>query len=436
MRRALVRAVVLLGFLGLALPLAQPAEAGVIGFGPAFTDDASTGISTLKAYTHTVSGGEAVSVNGVGFDLLNSNTTPPNFAWDAQGKNRNELTNNNGDWKPALGGVTGPEIQGLLNDFTYSSNGDVAGSHQSFSLSGLSPGTAYESRLYIRVWDTEGSGRPIDFTFTNGSETDTVSILGDRPANQGYPSNHSAYYLAYAYTAQGTTMTIDAAVPPNASGKSGSLHHYAMSNEVVEGLPRVAIPGLFNTGVDNSGVPLPNDLDEIDPHYQIIVNPNGTGLGAHVEDETVFPIDGPWLDNSSTSKWIAPEFNTSGATAGDYVYEMLFDLGGLIPETASISGLWASDNAGLEILLNDVLVTSAGNAQFDDLIPFSIPIGGPFIEGMNTLAFRLNNATTGYTALRVEGLEGSAVRIPEPTTLALLGLGGLLSLARRRRRSA
>jgi hypothetical protein len=47
----------------------------------------------------------------------------------------------------------------------------------------------------------------------------------------------------------------------------------------------------------------------------------------------------------------------------------------------------------------------------------------------------LNNSAVGYTALRVEGLTGYAAVYPEPTSLMLLGLGGLGLLARRRRKS-
>ena len=252
MRTARVRTVVLLGFLGLALLLAQSGQAGVISLGPAITDDASTGISSfLKTYTHAVSGGEAVTVNGVSFDLLNSGTTPPNFVWDTHGRSKNQVTNNNNNWNPATGGVTGAGAQALLNDFTYSGNGPNPGDHQSYTISGLTPGSDYETRLYIRAWDTTGgSGRPIDVTFTNGTEVDgTGTVPEDRPSMLGYPSDHSAYYVSYAYTAQGTTMTIDAAVPAVAPPNSGSAHLYALTNEDV-GTPG---PGRF--------FPITNDAD-------------------------------------------------------------------------------------------------------------------------------------------------------------------------------
>ncbi len=183
-----------------------------------------------------------------------------------------------------------------------------------------------------------------------------------------------------------------------------------------------AIPGLFNTGVDNNGTPLPSGVGSIDPHYTITVNPDGSGPSARVQDDPAIP--GAWLPNSATSKWIGPQFNTSASAGGDYTYETTFDLTGFYPATAEIRGMWATDNAGLEILLNGQSIYSVSNG-FGVLTPFTIPVGSPFQAGVNTLTFRLNNASQGYTGLRVEGLAGTAVAIPEPSSLALLGLAGM-----------
>jgi len=198
--------------------------------------------------------------------------------------------------------------------------------------------------------------------------------------------------------------------------------------------PKQPIPGLFNTGVDSTGTPLPNSSSSIDPHYSIIVNPDGGGSGANVEDESAFPIAGPWLNNTSISKWIAPRFNTSGAAGGNYTYRTTFDLTGLDPSTASISGLWATDNAGLDILLNGQPTGNANPTQFSAFTPFTIGIGSPFVSGINTLDFQLNNASTGYTGLHVQFSSANAAVIPEPSTLAIwsLGLLGLIGWRRRR----
>ena len=44
--------------------------AGEISFSEGLTDDKSSGITFLKKYTHTISGGAAATINGVEFDLL------------------------------------------------------------------------------------------------------------------------------------------------------------------------------------------------------------------------------------------------------------------------------------------------------------------------------------------------------------------------------
>ena len=68
------------------------------------------------------------------------------------------------------------------------------------------------------------------------------------------------------------------------------------------------IPDLFNTGVDSNRVALADGA--IDPHYQIIVNPDTGSPNAIVEDST---IPGAWLADTTTSKWIGPRSNTAAA---------------------------------------------------------------------------------------------------------------------------
>src|SRR5262245_6840537 len=72
------------------------------------------------------------------------------------------------------------------------------------------------------------------------------------------------------------------------------------------------IPGLFNTGVDNAGVPLANNA--IDPHFRLMQSPDASAPGPNTFAvlDTVFPIaGGPWLANSSVSRWIGPMANQS-----------------------------------------------------------------------------------------------------------------------------
>jgi hypothetical protein len=184
-----------------------------------------------------------------------------------------------------------------------------------------------------------------------------------------------------------------------------TLHAFALTITLsIAHLHAAPIPGLFNTGVDNTGAALPDNT--VDTHYTITVNPDGGLPDAIVEDSTVFPIvAGPWLANSATSKWIGPRLETSAAAAGDYTYSITFDLTGLDPASAIITGQWTSDNAGPDILINGVSTGNSNPGSFGAYTAFTISTG--FIDGLNTLEFRVNNAALGYTGLRVE-LSGTA----------------------------
>ena len=161
------------------------------------------------------------------------------------------VTANFGDWTDG-GSVTGPEVVALLKDFTYSSDGANQPASQTFTLSGLTPGQDYDFRFYIRPWDTDGSGREIDFTFTNGSEVDTVAGPEDRPGTVLDTGDElSAFYLGYAYTAQGDTLSVNTAVGSDVAN-SGSFHMYGLTNQVVpepQGFAMLATAGLLMGGL-------------------------------------------------------------------------------------------------------------------------------------------------------------------------------------------
>lgn len=176
------------------------------------------------------------------------------------------------------------------------------------------------------------------------------------------------------------------------------------------------IPGLFNTGIGTNGALLPSGT--VDPHYRLIqsADPSFRGPNAFPVNDSGFPIP-PWLANGPNSKWIAPQANQgTGNQPGDYRYRLLFDLTGLDPTTAVITGRWSSDNTGPDVLLNGVStgVTSDGNfAALGN--PFTISSG--FLDGTNTLDFIVNNGAPGInpTGFRAE-ISGTADPLPPPGT--------------------
>ena len=219
------------------------------------TDDASTGVSTDKTYTHAVSGGGDAVLNGVNFAALLPLSDPAGLLWDTGEYNKNALPPiTNGGWLPGDGGVTGPMLAEMLGSFSYSGNGDRLERQQRYTLSGLSPGQDYTLRIYVRTWALNGSGRPMDLRFINGVETSYAPILEDRP-QLTFPAEplisvHSAYALDFEYVAAGTELVIEAQIPPGSPTPSGSMHLYALTNEISFGS---GAPEIISVSFDESG---------------------------------------------------------------------------------------------------------------------------------------------------------------------------------------
>ena len=197
-------------------------------------------------------------------------------------------------------------------------------------------------------------------------------------------------------------------------------------------VPPTAIK-LFNTGVKNDGTVAA--IGATDLHYTQ-VTPAGN------PSAFVFNVNNSPYAAPTNSQYISPDqnggttYNGGGYTVG---YQTSFDLTGLNPATALISGDWSTDNLGNDILINGIStgLTSGGFTSFThfNLAPFA----ADFQSGLNTLTFVWTNQ--GYLgALDVQNLQGTAVSAPVPeasTTVSLglmlaLGLGGI-AIARKKR---
>jgi hypothetical protein len=420
--------------------LASTSPAGTFAVLP-FHDDSDIGISSAKTYTHAVDFTGAPTINGVPFVAGGTGAFPG-------GQNNIPNALNLGNGLPAY--VTGG-ANDLLADFMYNAPNAFV------RLDGLTPGNTYETRLYHRLWDPEGDALPYDRTQWVAVDTD-----GDGVAEQStyYNADNPVSHVGGADTAVPTILSYQfTALAPSVrfsinvyNPDSATYHLYALTNELVapgpppppppvpQPVPATPIPGLYNTGVDDSGVPLPDNVD--DPHYSLLgVDIFGPG---NVLPDATLPADGfpipPWVANSGTSRWIGPAANDANGPAGYYYYETLFDLTGMRPETAVIRGQWATDNYGYEILLNGTPTGNLNTSQFGAFTPFEIAghLGDPFVEGLNSLIFVVTNAPGGAAnpaGLRIEGLTAGVEPIPEPSTIALAGAAILgLLWARRRKR--
>ena len=192
---------------------------------------------------------------------------------------------------------------------------------------------------------------------------------------------------------------------------------------------------IFNTGVDASSTALPGGTLG-DPHYQLISVPGGTST---IRTWTVAgggAIAG-WIGDNTTSTWIGPNSgNTLIGIPGDYAFRTQFTL----PSAGSVSliGRWATDNSGLDILLNGVSSGNVNTTQFLGWTAFELS-SSSVIAGTNNLDFVVRNEVgspvNSPIGLRVEFTSATFNAVPEPSSIVLAGCGlvGLLVFAQRAR---
>ena len=215
----------------------------------------------------------------------------------------------------------------------------------------------------------------------------------------------------------------------------------ASAMALTAGAHAATIAGLYNTGVDNSGVVLSGD--GVDPHWAFSVvsgTAPATGTDAFTSlNNAAFPA-GYWVLDNSASRWITPTPNAGDsfdpAADGIYDYTLTFNLAS--PTKASFTGQYAVDNQVTGILLNGVALSTNGGGTDGAFTSFGASSG--FKAGANTLTFQVDNfAQSGGnpTGLNVE-FTSSVAGVPEPATWAmmLVGFGGLGAAIRSRRSRA
>ena len=239
------------------------------------------------------------------------------------------------------------------------------------------------------------------------SATFSVQALGTSPLSYQWLKNGTLISGAVS-----PSLTLTTIQKPNEADYSAIISN--SSGSVTSAVARLTvfetIPDLYNTGVNDLRAPAADGLADL--HYALIQNADTNSTYAIIEDSTVFPIvEGPWLANTATSKWIGPQLNTVASAVGTYVYRTTINLTDRDPSTVVIIGRWSTDNAGTDIRVNGVSTGNPRNDSFAAYTPFTI-YGTNFVAGTNTLDFVVENlAAPGYTGLRVEIIR-SNVRIP------------------------
>ena len=190
----------------------------------------------------------------------------------------------------------------------------------------------------------------------------------------------------------------------------------------------ISVPGLYNTGVNSSGIVLPQQ--SLEQHYSV----SGASTIAYIVPPVYEPNLGwAWLPAPAGSAWIGPNSTTNTASPDPveiYSYTIQFNLTGYNLADVRVSGSWMTDNTG-EMFLNGISTgfTTDGDS-YKHLTAFSLDSG--FVAGMNTLEFRVLNEFVGPnpSGLCVAGL--TATLVPEPTVSTLAAALFVTAIFRRR----
>lgn len=207
---------------------------------------------------------------------------------------------------------------------------------------------------------------------------------------------------------------------------SSLILSWMISQTLLSAAP-TAIPGVFSTGVDQAGFPLPSGF--VDPHYTVTASPVGA-----VSALATAPFF-MWNANTSSSSWINISGIAGDAPAGTYIYSISFSLNGFDPGTASISGNWNSDNTSA-IVLNGNPTGISHSTPWDFVTFDAFAINSGFVSGLNTLSFVVENLpsdASNPTGLQVNILSATAVAVPEPAALAILSSLAAIAVWSRRR---
>src|SRR5262249_34495544 len=152
----------------------------------------------------------------------------------------------------------------------------------------------------------------------------------------------------------------------------------------------VAIPGIFGTGVDGNNNTLGGGQQ--DSHYTMSYSYSDSS-GTHTGSLVPFVVNdanlpGTWAPIGAHSRWLSSAANAS-ANPGTFTFQTSFDLTGFDPASVVLTGKWATDNGGIDILVNGHS-TGLSSAKFRPLTSFSITgATNFFVPGVNTIAFEV-----------------------------------------------
>jgi len=139
-----------------------------------------------------------------------------------------------------------------------------------------------------------------------------------------------------------------------------------------------------------------------------------------------------YFPDTATAAWVSPQANGNAGAGGFYTYDLVINLTGLDPTTASISGIFGTDNDGSIFLNSNAAAATTCFACFGAPTTFTINSG--FVAGLNTIHVKVDNGgdPTAFFVSFTSAIAGGGSAVPEPATILLTcaGLVGLLALRR------
>ena len=207
------------------------------------TGDADSGIHTNTVYTHALDfgrGNPGALINGVQFAAYNAAANGSlNFSRTVAAGTLNDNPGN------AAHNVTG-NLANLMTDMLFNGNNEPD-STTTWTLSGLTPGLTYDTRVYVRKWGAS-SLRLVNLVFDPdgaGPRADTTGTISEDDATSvGMAAANDAYYISYTFTALTSELVITATQENN----NYSWHLYGLSNQESTPPADLAIGAISYTG--------------------------------------------------------------------------------------------------------------------------------------------------------------------------------------------
>jgi hypothetical protein len=137
-------------------------------------------------------------------------------------------------------------------------------------------------------------------------------------------------------------------------------------------------------------------------------------------------FNGGYFVDTVNAAWVSPQADGNAGPLGLYTYDLVIFLNGLDPATASISGVFGTDNAGSISLNGNAPVAATGSGDFSTPTAFTINSG--FVAGLNTIRVQVNNEGDP-TAFFVSFTSATADAIAVPAPVPAISLPALALLA-------